>query len=330
MTVREVNLPGTDIVSSVLGFGCASLGSRIARKAGLKSLEQAYEAGVTWYDVAPPYGAGEAEPILGEFLEGRRHRVQVCTKVGLTHPERNGVMRLVYAVARPLVGHIKGVRQRFRRMPSTRYQKAVLDAASITASIDRSLSRLKTDHVDVFALHDPAEADVTRDEVLRALETIVSSGKARYLSVGGTLPACRAAVGPNLPFGLVQFADDPRLAALAAIQAAAVRPVATITHSVFGVAGAHERLVARLRSEAGAASRLAAAGYGGTVEAAAAALLLDRALASNASGVVLASMFSARNLGFNLDRASRPPSPASIVLVRDLLGDGDSSRDRQA
>ncbi len=321
MTVRQVNLPGTDIESSVLGFGCASLGSRISRKTGLRSLEQAYEAGVTWYDVAPPYGAGEAEPILGEFLRGRRQRVQVCTKVGLTHPERNGVMRLVYAAARPLAGRIKGLRQRFRSMPSTRYQKAVLDAGSITASIDRSLSRLKTDHVDVFALHDPAEADVASDEVLRALETIVASGKARYLSVGGTLPACLRAIGPGLPFGLVQLADDPRLAALAEIQAAATRPVATITHSVFGVAGAHERLVARLRSDAGAAQRLAAAGYGGAVEAAAAALLLDRAFASNASGVVLASMFSEPNLRFNLDRASRPASPASIALVRELLGE---------
>lgn len=330
MTVRQVNLPGTDIASSVLGFGCASLGSRISRKTGLRSLEQAYEAGVTWYDVAPPYGAGEAEPILGAFLQGRRHRVQVCTKVGLTHPERNGVMRLVYAVARPLVGHLKGVRQRFRSMPSTRYQKAALDAASIMASVDRSLSRLKTDHVDVFALHDPSEADVTKDEVLRALEMIVASGKARYLSVGGTLPACRAAVGPSLPFGLVQFADDPRLAALAQVQAAAARPVATITHSVFGVAGAHERLVARLRLEPEAVRRLEAAGYGGDVEAAASALLLDRAFASNASGVVLASMFSERNLRFNLDRASRPPSPASITLVRELVGDSESGRDRQA
>lgn len=310
--------------SSVLGFGCASLGSRISRKTGLRSLEQAYEAGVTWYDVAPPYGAGEAEPILGEFLKGRRDRVRICTKVGLTPPERNGVMRLAYAVARPLVGHIKGLRQRFRSMPSTRYQKAALDAGTIMASIDRSLSRLKTDHVDVFALHDPAEADVVSDEILRVLETILSSGKARHLSVGGTLAACRAAVGPNLPFGVVQFADDPRLSALAEIQAAAARPVATITHSVFGVAGAHERLVARLRSEPAAARRLEAAGYGGGAETAAAALLLDRAFASNASGVVLASMFSERNLRFNLDRASRPPAPASIGLVRDLIG-GDVS-----
>ena len=48
------------IAPSRLGFGCASLGSRVAAADGLNALAAAFDAGVNWFDVAPAYGAGEA------------------------------------------------------------------------------------------------------------------------------------------------------------------------------------------------------------------------------------------------------------------------------
>ncbi|MFK8252512.1 aldo/keto reductase family protein [Ancylobacter terrae] len=318
--VRRVVLAGTDIETSAIGFGCASLGSRISRAQGLRALAEAHEGGVTWFDVAPPYGAGEAEAILGTFVKGRRDAVQLCTKVGLTDPGRNGLMKLVYTLARPVVGRMRGLRQRFRAMPSTRYRQVTLDGPTMTASLERSLKRLGTDHVDVFALHDPGLDDVIREETLRALEDILRTGKARHVSVAGTLPACIAGVSQPRPFTVAQFADPPGAEALAQVQAAAGRPIATITHSVFGVDGAHRRLAQRLAGDPLAARLAANAGYGGAPETAAAEILLDRALAANESGVVLASMFGAEHRKLNLARAQRAVSPEAVTIARSLLG----------
>jgi len=85
---------------SRLGFGCASLGSRVAAADGLNALAAAFDAGVNWFDVAPAYGAGEAETLLGRFLRGRRDRTFVVTKVGMAPPRRLGAVRLAYALGR--------------------------------------------------------------------------------------------------------------------------------------------------------------------------------------------------------------------------------------
>src|SRR6516164_2614071 len=77
--IRRVLLPGT-------GIETASLGSRISPKVGLDALARAHEAGVAWYDLAPAYGAGEAESIFSRFLAGRRERLSILTKVGLAPP----------------------------------------------------------------------------------------------------------------------------------------------------------------------------------------------------------------------------------------------------
>ena len=93
--MRTVVCPGLGREVSALGFGCASLGSRVSEAQGLRALGLAFERGVTWYDVAPPYGDGEAEGILGKFLAGRRDRVAICTKFGIPRPVVSSAMRLI-------------------------------------------------------------------------------------------------------------------------------------------------------------------------------------------------------------------------------------------
>ena len=58
--------------ASRIGFGCASLGSRIDSRSGLRALSDAFDRGVNWFDLAPSYGNGQAEAIFSQFLEGRR------------------------------------------------------------------------------------------------------------------------------------------------------------------------------------------------------------------------------------------------------------------
>lgn len=319
--INTIQLPGTDLTTSVIGAGCASLGSRISRADGLRALGTALDQGVTWYDVAPAYGAGEAETILGEFARGgRRDRILICSKVGLVPPKRNALLRVVYGVGRPILGMAGGLRRRFRKMPSTRNVSIALSREAITSSLDRSLARLGTDHLDVFALHKPALEDLSKDEILRTLQDIVKSGKARYISVAGSEQAASVALAYPEVYSLLQLADNPTDSPLPRLRAqAGGRELAFVTHSILGVDGAKDRILDSLKRHPQDRQRLVEAGYSGSDEKMVADLLLDRAFASNAQGVSLSSMFSAHHQASNLARASRPANPQAIELVAAIV-----------
>lgn len=318
--MRTVQLPGFDRPVGVLGFGCASLGSRISGRQGLAALAAAADAGVHWFDVAPAYGAGDAEALLGQFARGRRSQVLICTKVGLAPPQRNALLKGLYAAARPVVGLLKGARKAFRRMPATRNVSVPLTPTLIETSLERSLRRLGTDHVDVFALHKPAHADIARDDIVQTLLRLKQAGKVRHLCVAGDLAAAHLAAALPDVYSVFQLADDPWVNPLPGLRALMQRPAAIISHSVLGVDGARERMLAALR-QGGAAGRqrLAMAGYGGDLDKAVTNLLVDRAFAANDGGVVLMSMFSAGNRAVNLARAAAPVDASRIALVAELL-----------
>lgn len=318
--MRTVQLQGFALRAGSIGFGCASLGSRVAARKGLRALEEAHVAGVNWFDVAPAYGAGDAETILGEFARGKRSDIVICTKVGLVPPQRNALLKPLYAAARPLVGSLGGLRKAFRRMPSTRNVSIPLTPQLIRESLERSLRRLRTDHVDVFALHKPALHDVGRDDILRTLQELRRDGKIGHAGVAGDMHAARAALQYPEVYTLLQVPDDPMTQPLRQLRDAAARPVAIVSHSILGVAGTRELLVQALQA-GGAAARegLAKLGYSGDAARAVADLLVDRALAANAQGVVLLSMFDKQHRDANLRRAAMPVQAATLDKVAELL-----------
>lgn len=314
--MRRITLGGTDLTSSVLGMGCASLGSRYGAGSGLRALEAAFARGITWFDVAPAYGAGEAEAILARFLRGRREQVAICTKVGLAAPTQGFARRMLLPLARPVVARLKGARGTVRQSGMTSNLKLPLTAALIEESIARSLARLGTDRVEVYALHDPTPEEIAQDEVLRALERVIARGQARFVAVAGERPAALAAAATGR-FPIVQTADDPLADPLDQVRAAAVAPLGTISHSVLGAGGTRARLAARLEASPDRLATAHAAGFAGPPGDAAARLLLARALAANGGGPVLASMFGRGNLAMNAEVAAL--SPAACETARALV-----------
>jgi aryl-alcohol dehydrogenase-like predicted oxidoreductase len=305
-----------DPAGARLGLGCASLGSRIDAKAGLRALAIARDAGVTWFDVAPAYGAGDAEALLGQFLRDRREGVSITTKVGIAPPARLGAIKLAYAVGRPVIGAASRLRGVFRRLSATRNRHVPITAELVESSILRSLDRMRIDHVDVYALHDPSAEDLTRDDVLRALERVLSRGQARRVAVAGDAEACRAAVAIGGPFEVLQTS----VADFGANRDEFARSGhAWILHSVFGVEGARDRLSAALRRCPERARRLIELGYDRNPKRAAAQLLLDNAFALNPGGTVLASMFAPDHLATNITRARRRAPPNVPELLGDML-----------
>ena len=299
---------------SAIGFGCASLGSRVDGKRGTAALARAYDAGVTWFDVAPSYGDGHAEVLLGKFLAGKRSQVVVCTKVGLVPGRVSLAMRIAKPAAqwamvlRPeLRKHVTGLRP-----PA---QRAELTGPFIESSIVASLRRLQMDDVDVLALHEANLDDVQRDDVLRALDQVISKGYARAISLAGDLVVALAAVALSKRFRIIQFANNllaPNIA-LAKQQLPANRGVGFVTHSVYGHDGSLETLAAMIEKDVGKRALMDSAGYRETPRKAAAAFLLDFALASNPDGVVLLSMYQPQHFSFNLSRLTTSP-PAEVVL----------------
>jgi len=268
-------------------------------------LEAAFDLGITWYDVAPSYGAGRAEDILAPFVAAHRDEIFLCSKAGLVPPRHNGLMRLAYDLGRPVVSVARGLSRRFRSIKATRNRRVPLTAELIETSLTASLARLRTDHLDVFALHDPDPADLDRDEVIMAVERVVASGRARYVSIAGSLEAAlRAADKPV--FGIFQLADDPAVGQHASLRRQLRRPASLITHSVLGVGGVRDRLLGRLRTELSLVAEASELGYGQTPAEIATTLLMRRAFATNPSGVVLASMFSGNHLAQNAALAGEP------------------------
>jgi hypothetical protein len=324
--MRMVTLPGIDRPASVLGFGCASLGSRVSARQGLQALQAAHEQGVNWFDLAPAYGAGEAELIFGQFLRGRRDALHVCSKVGLVPPQRNALVKLAYGLARPVAGAVQGARKLFRRMPATRNVSVSLTPALLRSSLERSLQRLGTDRLDVFALHKPRHEDIGRDDILSSLQRLREEGKALRIAVSGDAQAATLALRHPEVYGVLQVADDPMASPLPGLQPLAQGRCALITHSILGVGGNLERLSGALRrAPVAARDALRSAGYPDDPAAAAAQLLVDRALAANDGGVVLLSMFGDRHRRANLTRAATAPRMDAIREVAELLAQGEAA-----
>jgi aryl-alcohol dehydrogenase-like predicted oxidoreductase len=167
--MRRVRLPGTEIETSALGFGTAQLGPRLSRRERERLLDAAFAAGITHFDTAPAYGFGVAHASLARFLDRRRDAVTVTTKAGIESRR--------FPLARRAV-----------RLPALR--GGVFDPTAVRASLERSLRALRTDHVDLFLLHECSPADVT-DELVTLLSQIATEGSA--IAVGTATSAAATA-----------------------------------------------------------------------------------------------------------------------------------------
>ena len=304
--MRTVFVSGLGREVSALGFGCASLGSRFSEAQGLRALHHAFERGISWYDVAPAYGDGEAEGILGKFLSGRRDKVAICTKFGVPRPVVTPLMRLLKPAARAMakaLPHWGSRKAKTKRIPN----KDRLHAEHIEASVIESLRRLRTDYIDVLALDDPNPQDCINEAVLHELRRIIQKGYVRCVAIAGTPEAIIAGGRAPDVYKIAQLPDNPFSQMVVRVKDALAGDAKLffVTHSVFG-AGALERLSHLLVGDGGRLGSLASQlAYNPPFMAS--EMLLDYAFAINPEGVVLASMFNQAHIDMNCARAARKP-----------------------
>src|SRR5580698_4975625 len=193
--MRSINLSGTDIVASRLGFGCSALLDEGTKNRGLRLLEVAYEAGITYFDVARMYGDGAAELILGRFARGKRDRVVIASKFGIqpvaSMLAQHGRIRKVLS---KLIRLSPRLRNLLRRQVVSTGRFSVGDARK---SLEASLRTLATDYLDIYLLHDCRVNDPS-EELLRFLEQARSEGKIRYFGLASGIEEIRE-IERNLP-----------------------------------------------------------------------------------------------------------------------------------
>ena len=140
---------------SAIGFGCMSLRNEDAES--IRIIHRAIELGINYFDTADLYDKGMNEMMLGKALKEKREQVIIATKVG---------------------NQWRADGSGWDWNPSKEY---------ILSSVEKSLQRLQTDHIDLYQLHG-GTIDDPIDEAIEAFEILLKQGKIRYYGISSIRP----------------------------------------------------------------------------------------------------------------------------------------------
>ncbi|MEN8189037.1 MAG: aldo/keto reductase [Thermodesulfobacteriota bacterium] len=160
MEFRYIGRSGLRV--SPICLGTMTFGSMCDRAAAFAIMDKAYDHGVNFFDTAEVYPApprpqsiGLTEEIVGEWLATKpRDSIIIATKVA---------------------GAASGW-----FVPPVRGGLTAIDAHHIVKGVEGSLRRLKCDYIDLYQMHWP-DTVVPREESMAAFDSLVRSGKVRYL-----------------------------------------------------------------------------------------------------------------------------------------------------
>lgn len=160
--MKKINLGQTDLQVAPLNFGGNVFGWTLDEKQSFEILDAFTGEGYNFIDTAntyswwvPGHKGGESETIIGNWLKARGNRsdIVIATKVGSADND----------------------------------SKEDISRAKILKSVDESLQRLQTDHIDLYYTH--FDDNITPvEETLRAYEEIVKAGKVRYIAASNLTP----------------------------------------------------------------------------------------------------------------------------------------------
>ncbi len=154
------NLGKSGLLVSAVGLGCNNFGWGLDKPGTEAVIHAALDAGITLFDTADIYGGqGGSETLMGEILGDRRKDIVLATKFGM-QMDKDGV----------------------KKGGSRRY---------IMKAVEDSLTRLKTDWIDLYQLHTP-DSLTPMEETLSALDDLVRQGKVRYVGCSN-VPAWQVA-----------------------------------------------------------------------------------------------------------------------------------------
>ncbi len=160
--MHTVELGNTGLVVSAQGLGAMGMSHAYGPHDDAESittLHRALDLGVTFWDTADFYGAGDNERLLGRVLADRRDEVQIATKFGFVAQRGEHVARAVRG-----------------------------DAEYVRAACDTSLSRLGVDEIDLYYMH-RRDVTVPIEETVATMAELVKAGKVRHIALSEATPS---------------------------------------------------------------------------------------------------------------------------------------------
>jgi D-threo-aldose 1-dehydrogenase len=169
---ERVPLAGSGLVVSRLALGTAALAGMfqpVSEVQAIATVEAAMDAGITYFDTAPQYGAGLAETRLGRALRGiSPSSVVISTKVG----------RVIEHSATPVDSPWVNADPRLHDVFD-------FSAVGVLRSLQDSLARIGRDAVDIVYIHDPENhIEQAVGEAYPALAELRARGIVRAIGVG--------------------------------------------------------------------------------------------------------------------------------------------------
>ena len=160
--MKKITLGTNGLEVSRLGLGCMGMsafytGAGTDEAGSIATIHRALELGVTLFDTAEMYGPYENEKLLAKALKGRRDEAVIATKFGTLNHQTN---------ERQLDG----------------------SATNVRASVEGSLERLQTDHIDLYYQH-RMDPNTPIEETVGALSELIAEGKILHYGLSEAAPA---------------------------------------------------------------------------------------------------------------------------------------------
>ncbi len=158
-------LPGTNIQITPIAFGAWAIGGWFwggtNKKEAIKAVEHSIDLGITTIDTAPVYGFGLSEELVGKAIKGKRSKVQILTKFGLTWTIGKGSVHFKNTSLND------GTPVDIYRLGSKK---------QVIKECEDSLMRLQTDYIELYQQHWP-DPSTPVEETMEAIEILKQQGK---------------------------------------------------------------------------------------------------------------------------------------------------------
>lgn len=163
MEYRTLGKTGLKVTE--LGFGAMEIrgnrvwgGRSVTDKQAETILNRVLDAGINFIDTS--YDYGRSEEFIGKFISKRRNEYYIATKCGCTFENKGDHDDTPHVWTRDNLLH----------------------------NIETSLRLLNTDYVDIWQLHNPSVEQVESGDLVKVMQEVQRSGKARWISISSTLP----------------------------------------------------------------------------------------------------------------------------------------------
>ena len=169
---------------SRIGFGCAGLTALDSKRSALDILEVAYSNGIRHFDTADIYGRGYSEIILSKFIKHKRDNLHIATKFGLGNHQKY-ILPVGFAIKINKLKRefIRKERASNSKSMSNSLKESFISKDYVKRSLEDSLNRLKTHHLDYYFLHEHMPSNLG-NEAKDFLLDLKEKGVVNNLGVG--------------------------------------------------------------------------------------------------------------------------------------------------